>query len=279
MDELQLEELKQDSNNTEAKASANLPVLEEMSKVGLFMGHKKSKTHPRMRPYIFTTRNGTEIIDLAQTLQALEAALDFVKSKLANNGIILLVGTTPAAKATVEEYAKKLNFPYVTERWLGGTLTNFKTLAKRISYFKKLKADRGSGKFDKYTKKERLDIDREIAKLTLKFSGVENMENLPDIMFVVDITSNLIAVREAKRVRVPIVAVVNTDANPDMIEYLIPANDRSKAGIEWILAKLEAAVQEAKLMQAETVNAFVEGAAPAGKQELKSGGESTNDKS
>lgn len=239
-----LDEIKTDKTSEELPA--NLPVVEEMSKAGLFLGHQKSKTHPRMRPFIFTTRNGLEIIDLSQTLQAVEQAMDFIKSKIAAGGSILLVGTTPAAKAATEEVAKKLNFPYVTERWLGGTLTNFKTLSKRIGYFKKLRADRQAGKFEKYTKKERLDIDREIAKLTLKFSGTENMEVLPQLVFVVDVSANLIAIREAKRTNIPVVAVVNTDADPALVDYPIPANDRSRAGLEWIFSKMETAVNEAK---------------------------------
>ncbi len=240
-----LEELKTEVGANEAPA--NLPVLEEMAKLGLFLGHQKSKTHPRMKPYIFTARNKMEVIDLAQTWTALEKALEFLKSKLINGGKVLLVGTTPATKAATEEVAKKLDLPYVTERWLGGTLTNFKTLAKRIAYFKKLKTDRAAGKFDKYTKKERLNIDREIEKLTLNFSGTENMENLPSVLFVVDVPSHLIAIREAKRVGVPVIAVINTDSDPTTVDYPIPANDRSKAGVEWILSKVEAVVEEAKL--------------------------------
>ena len=244
MEDIILDELKTDKNGEEAPA--NLPVLEEMSKTGLFLGHQKSKTHPRMRPFIFTTRNGLEIIDLSQTLQALEQALDFIKSKVAAGGSVLLVGTTPASKAVTEEFAKKLNFPYVTERWLGGTLTNFKTLAKRIAYFKKLRSDRQAGKFDKYTKKERLDFDREIAKLTLKFSGTENMEILPQVMFVVDANAHIAAIREAKRTNIPVVGVVNTDVDPAAVDYPIPANDRSRTGLEWIFAKLESAINEAR---------------------------------
>ncbi len=227
-------------------AAADLPVIEEMSKAGLFWGHQKSKTHPRMKAFIAATRNGIEIIDLSQTLEVWEKTAEAIKSKLGDNGVILLVGTTPSSRAAVEALAKKLNLPYVVERWLGGTLTNFKTLSKRIDYFKKLRADREAGKFDKYTKKERLDIDREIKKLTLKFSGIENMQRLPEIVFVADIPHHLTAVREAKRMNIPIVAIANTDADPRLVDYPIPANDRSRAGIEWILSKLEAAINEAK---------------------------------
>lgn len=239
-----MQELKQDQ--AAEMPAENLPLLEEMMKAGLFLGHQKSKTHPRMRSYIFTTRNGMEVIDLPQTLAALEKALEFIKTKLANKGTLLLVGTAPAARAAVEEFGKKLNLPYVANRWLGGTLTNYKTLSKRISYFKKLKADRQAGRFDKYTKKERLEIDREINKLTEKFTGIDNMESLPEILFVIDISAHEMVVREGKRMKIPVVALVNTDANPDLVDYPIPVNDRSRSSVEWILGRLETAIAEAR---------------------------------
>jgi len=226
--------------------TAKLPVLEEMMRVGLFLGHRKSKTHPRMRPYIHTTRNAMEIIDMVMTLESLDKALEFIKSKITKGGSVMLVGTTPVAKEIVKEYAEKMNFPYVVERWLGGTLTNFKTLSKRVAYFKKLKDDKASGKLDKYTKKERLDIDREIAKLHTNFSGTENMDVLPQAMFVVDATHNMIAVKEGKKMGIPVIAMMNTDLNPEIVEYAIPCNDRTKEGIRWIMEKLAVAVADAK---------------------------------
>ncbi|MDD5547333.1 MAG: 30S ribosomal protein S2 [Candidatus Pacebacteria bacterium] len=225
---------------------AELMALEEMMKAGLFWGRRKAKTHPRMKSFVFATRNGIEIIDLHQTKQLFEESLDFIKSKIADGGSVLLVGTTPAAKAVTEEFAKKLNWPYVAERWLGGILTNFKTLSKRISYFKKLKTDKAAGRFEKLTKKERLNIDREIEELTIKFSGVENMEKLPAVVFVIGATEHLTAVKEAKIMKIPVVAMVNTDFNPEIVDYAIPSNDRSKPAIEWVLSKLETASEEAK---------------------------------
>ncbi len=224
----------------------DLPIIEEMAKVGLFLGHKKSKTHPRMKPFIFSVRNGMAIFDLSKTLEGLNKALAFVSAQVAAKGTVLVVGTTPASKAAAEAFAKKFNFPFVTERWLGGTLTNFKVLSKRIAYFKKLKADRASGKLEKYTKKERLDIDREIEKLTSKFSGIENMDAMPNALLVIDINSHIIAVKEAKKINIPVVAIVNTDADPMLAEYPIPCSDRSKGSIEWVLTKLEEAINSAK---------------------------------
>lgn len=237
--------------NKEAPIAAmdpkKLAVLEEMMKAGLSVGRKVSKTHPKMKPYIFGTRNGSSVIDLEESLRLLDSAMEFIKDKLASgNKTLLLVGTQPTAKTSVEEVAKRLNVPYVTERWLGGTLTNFKTLSKRIDYFKKLKSDKESGRLEKYTKKERLDFDRQIQKMTKMFSGIEQMDFLPDVLVAVDVNAHLTAVREAKRVKIPIVGILNTDTDPELVNYPIPANDRSKSSINWLLGRLEKTIEEAK---------------------------------
>ncbi|MDD5430664.1 MAG: 30S ribosomal protein S2 [Candidatus Pacebacteria bacterium] len=249
MKETILADLNQESSG---ENSADLAILEEMMKAGLSGGRGKAKTHPRMKPFIFTTRNGMEVIDLHQTLQFLNNALEFIKEKLTDKKNLLLVGTTPASKAAVEEFAKKHGCAYVTERWLGGILTNYKTLSKRISHFKKLKEGRSSGKFEKYTKKERLDIDREIEKLHTKFSGVENMEKLPEIVFVIDASHHMTAVKEAKILKIPVVAMISTDINPEIIDYPIPSNDRSKSAIEWVLGKLEEVIGKIKEKKIES---------------------------
>ncbi|MBI4992169.1 MAG: 30S ribosomal protein S2 [Candidatus Harrisonbacteria bacterium] len=236
--------------NKEAAAApkdpAQLAMVEEMMKAGLFIGMKSSKTHPKMRPFIFGVRNRSSVINLEETLNLLEKAMEFIKKKFSEKGTMLLVGTTPAARNSVEAAAKNLKLPFVVERWLGGTLTNFKTLSKRIAYFKKLKSDKETGRLDKYTKKERLDFDRQIQKMTVMFGGVEEMDAPPDVVFVVDVNSNMTAVREANRLKIPVVGVMNTDTDPGLIKYPLPANDRSKASIEWILGRLEKAVQEGR---------------------------------
>lgn len=227
----------------------NMPMLEEMMKAGLFIGRKNSRTHPRMKKFIFGTRSHSSVIDLEETVALLESAMEFVKSKVAAKGTVLFVGSTPAAKKTVEETAKRVQAPYVTERWLGGTLTNFKTLSKRVAYFKKLKSDRQAGRLDKYTKKERLDFDRKIAKMAIMFSGVEEMQALPDILLVIDVNSNMTAVREAKKLNIPVVGVLNTDTDPELVTHPIPANDRSKASIDWVLSQFEKAIEAGKAAQ------------------------------
>ncbi len=245
MDELIVEE-KETESTASPKEAANMPLLEEMMKAGLFLGRKTSKTHPRMKPFIFGVRNRSSIIDLEETLRLADAATDFVEGVVAGNGDVLIVGTTPTAKDSVESLAKRLEMPFVTERWLGGTLTNFKTLSKRIAYFKKLKSDRESGRLDKYTKKERVDFDRQIQKMTTMFSGVENMDDLPKALFVVDVKANMIAVREAKRLKIPVAGIMNTDTDPELVDYPIPANDRSKQSVDWVLGRLEKAVESGR---------------------------------
>ena len=229
-----------------AVSAADMAFLEEMAKAGILYGRKKSKTHPRMKRYIFGTRNSIEIFDLIQTLSAVEKAQEFLEEVVKKGGLVLLVGTQPAAKALVKNLASKFNFPYVIERWLGGTLTNFKILSQRISYYLKLKADRESGVLEKYTKKERLDFDREIEKLGINFSGLENLKKIPEAVIMVDTNVHETAVREANRLNIPVVALINSDANPDKIKYPIPANSSAKTSIEWIFQKFEAAIEKAQ---------------------------------
>ncbi len=230
---------------------AKLALLDEMMKASLFMGKRHAKTHPRMKPYLFGVRNNMEIIDLEETARLLDQAMEFVKNKVAAKGVVLLVATTPVAKDSVAELAVRLALPSVTERWLGGTLTNFKTMSKRVSHFKKLKSDKEAGRLDKYTKKERLNFDRQIAKMTRMFGGVENMERLPDVIFVVDVNKQMIPVHEAKLLKIPVVGVMNSDTDPETVNHPIPANDRSKLSVDWILARLEKAVTDGRAMAAE----------------------------
>lgn len=221
-------------------------ILEELVKAGVLYGRKKSKTHPRMQRYIYTTRNGIEIIDVVQTLSLIDKAAEFLKSVAKNKGLILFVGSTPAAKEDVKALAEKLGYPFAAERWLGGTLTNFKTIHQRLEYYFKLKADRDAGKLEKYIKKERVGFDKEIARLSTLFSGLELLNQLPQALVVVGSTSHETAVREARRLHIPIVGIISSDADPEIIDYPIPANDRAKTSINWILERLGKAIEEAK---------------------------------
>lgn len=245
-----------ESNNETSNVrpgSAELALLEEMMRAGLALGKRSSKTHPRMKNFVFGSRGGIEIIDLEETLDLLEKAMNFIKEKISKKAVLLLVGTTPVINEQVKKAAEKLGLSYVIQRWLGGTLTNFKTIVKRIAYFKKLKSDKEAGRWEKYTKKERLNLDRQIQKMNIMFSGLENMDGLPDIVFIIDVNKHMTAVREANRLGIPVVGVMNTDTNPELAAYPIPANDRSRQSAEWILQKLEKAVTEGKQLASETV--------------------------
>jgi len=221
-------------------------LFEEMTKAGVLYGRKKTKTHPRMRKYIFTTRNGVEILDIAQTWGLLEQAIEFLQGIVRGRGLVLLVGTTPAAKVLVKALGEKTGMPFVNERWLGGTLTNFKTLSTRLQYFLKLRSDREAGRLEKYTKKERLKFDKELARMSIIFGGLEKMTELPKTLVIMGATSHETAVREANRLGIPVVAVMANDTDPDLIQHPIPANDRSRTSITWILERLGQAIETGK---------------------------------
>lgn len=229
----------------------DLATLKEMMMAGLMYGHKKSKTHPKFKPYIYMTRNGIEIIDLTQTLPALERSIEFIKSQLKEGGLVLVVASQPAAKEAVKNLAEKFNFSYINERWIGGLLTNFKVISQRIEYFKKIQTDFEKGEFEKYTKKERIMINRNIHRMRKMFTGLENLTKLPAVIFMIDpsLKGHTTAVREAKRMKIPIVAVLDSDDNPELIDYPIPANDHSKMSIEWIINRILNSLESSKPLE------------------------------
>ena len=231
------------AENLPEEKSADTALLEEMAKAGLLFGRKRSRTNPRMKKYIHTTRNGVEIFDLVQTIELIDKARAFLKEMVKTGRPILFVGTTPASQATVKAIAEKFGYPFVAERWLGGTLTNFETISKRLNYYMTLKSDQATGKLDKYTKKERTAMDKEIARLTRLFGGLEKLSALPAAIVVAGTDAHDIAIREAKRMRVPVISIANTSASPDMIDYIIPSNDNSVLSIQFIFKKLEEAIQ------------------------------------
>lgn len=212
---------------------------------GVFYGRKRTKTNPRMRPSILATRNDIEIIDLEKTLESLEGALKFISEKVKAKGTILAVGTQPQAVEGVLKLAKEFGMPYVTVRWLGGLLTNFKVLSKRIEYYKKLKSDLKTGGLEKYTKKERLGFERETRRMEELFGGLENYAALPDALLVIDPNSHLAAVREARKLKIPVVAYVNTDADPDFTNYPVVGNTKARTSVNWFLEKVGDAIREA----------------------------------
>ncbi len=218
-------------------------LLDEITKAGVLYGRKRSKTNPRMRKYILTTRNDFEIFDVQKILDLGQKAEDFLKSVAAKAGMFLVVGTEAAHKSAVKDFADRLGIPYVNNRWLGGTLTNFKTLSQRVQYYLKLKSDLETGRLDKYTKKERVQFTKQSIRLDKLFSGLDKMTRLPQALIVVGSNSHITAVREARKVKIPVIAILSSDSDPDMVNFMFPGNDRSKSSITWILERFAKAIE------------------------------------
>ena len=222
----------------------------EMIDAGVFYGRKKTKTNPKMRPFVFANRAGIEIINLQKTADALEKAVEFIKETISKGKELgIVVGTEPAAESATRALADRFSFPYVTGRWVGGTITNFPIISKRVEHMKKTRTGLASGAFESYTKKERLDMDREVKRLEILMGGLENLSREPDFMIVVNPIVNITAVREARRRKIPIVAFANVDADPDMIDHLVPGNDKAKLSISWFMEKMEKAIEEGMKMK------------------------------
>ncbi len=223
-----------------------IPTIEEMLKAGMHFGHRTSKWHPKMEPYIFTTRNGIHIIDLIKTQKLLKVALEFIKKAASEGKTILFVGTKAQARKPIERLAKETGMPYITGKWLGGCLTNFTVIKRSVKKYKDLLEQKEHGKLDKYTKKERLNFDREIAKLEARFGGLVNLNKLPDALFIWDIKKEKTAVKEAKRKNIPVIAVCDTNVDPTGIKYIIPSNDDATKTIKLVLRLVEEAIKEGK---------------------------------
>jgi small subunit ribosomal protein S2 len=199
-----------------------------------------------MKPYLSGMRNGIHIIDLEKTAEKLKEALIFVEDFISQGKVLLLVGTKVQFKDLVKNVAKECDLPYVSERWLGGTFTNFDTMKKRIGYFKDLEKKKKEGGLEKYTKKERAKIDEELKEYEVKFGGIKNMEKLPEAIFVLNMKKDEIAVKEAKMKNVKVVGISHTNTNPDLADYPIPANDDARSSVQYILEKVKEAILSAK---------------------------------
>jgi len=218
----------------------------DLLKSGAHFGHQKSKRYPKMDKYIFGLKDGGHIINLEETIRALEGLAKFIKKLVAEDGQILFIGTKRQAKKIIKENAEKCNMPYVVFRWIGGTFTNFKNIYKLPQKLKELEENKEKGTYEKNTKKEKLIIDREIDKLKEMVEGIRNMDKLPAAVFVVDIKNQSTAVEEAIKKNIPIIAIVDTNVNPEKVTYPIPANDDSVKTIELITSSVSEAVLEAK---------------------------------
>ena len=218
---------------------------------GVHFGHRTNKWDPRMKPYIFTERNGIHIIDLQQTSKLLNQAYNVVRDAVANGGNVLFVGTKRQAQETVAEEAARCGMPYVTERWMGGMLTNWTTMHARIQELERLEKMRDNNELERLTKKEGLLISREITRLTTRLSGTRSMKRRPDVLFIIDVGREESAVHEANLLGLPIVAMVDTNCNPLNVDYVVPSNDDAIRAIKLLVAKIADAVLEGKAMRKE----------------------------
>ncbi len=220
--------------------------MKELLETGVHFGHRARKWNPKMDEFIFTARNGVHIIDLQQTLATLNEVHDKVRDTIARGGNVLFVGTKRQAQDAIQFESDRSGSPYVNQRWLGGTLTNWKTIKQRLDAMKKLERDRDEGIFDLLVKKERLMKQREIERLNQRLGGLRNMERLPSMLFVVDVLREHTAVREANVMNIPVVAMVDTNGDPDSIDYVLPSNDDAIRAIRLLTSAIAEAIIEGR---------------------------------
>ncbi len=223
--------------------------LLEMLQHGVHFGHQQSRRHPKMDPFIFTTRGGISVINLEKTKVALTQASAFVRDLVANGGSIVFVGTKKQAREIVQQAALQAAMPYVVDRWIGGLFTNFGNVRELIKKLHRLKQERMTGDWNKYTKKEQLDLQEEVDRLEKLVGGVASLERLPDAIFVVDVKNEKTAIREAVKTKIPVVAMCDTNINPAPINYVIPANDDATKSIAYVCNVLVEAVQAGRAEQ------------------------------
>lgn len=220
--------------------------MKQLLEAGVHFGHQTRRWNPKMAPYIFTERNGIYVIDLQKTVHKLEEAYAFVKNLVNEGGTILFVGTKKQAQTAIEEEAIRCGMFYVSQRWLGGMLTNFATISKRVQRLKELEAMEEDGSFQVLPKKEVIQLRLERDKLTKFLKGIKNMGKLPDALFIVDPRKERIAISEARKLGIPIVAIVDTNCDPDEVDYIIPGNDDAIRAVNLLSAKIADAVLEGK---------------------------------
>lgn len=230
----------------------SLATMKELLEAGVHFGHYTRRWNPKMRPFIFTERNGIHILDLAQTVEKLTEATDAVRSCAAKGGTVLFVGTKKQAASSLQEAAERCGSPYVIDRWLGGMLTNWQTMRQRVTTLLDLENRRDRGEFAMLSKREQLQIERKIEKLNKRLGGIKHMHDLPDIMYVVDTRREHLAVGEANKLKVPIAAIVDTNCDPDPITYVIPSNDDAIRALKLITDKIADAIIEGRTEREST---------------------------
>src|SRR5215510_15996096 len=223
--------------------------MKQLLEAGVHFGHQTRRWNPKMRRFIFGERNGIYIVDLHQTLDRIDGAYRFVRETVSEGGTVLFVGTKKQAQEPIENAAKSCGMPYVNFRWLGGMLTNFQTVHSRVNKLRELQRQVDSGEVDLMSKKEGLKVRRDLAKLERNLGGIKNLEKLPSAVFVIDTKKEHIAVTEANRLKIPVVAVVDTNCDPDIIDYVIPGNDDAIRAAQLMSRVIADAVIEGKHIQ------------------------------
>ncbi|MCD6233250.1 30S ribosomal protein S2 [bacterium] len=218
--------------------------LEKMMQSGLHLGHIVSKLNPKMANFVVGVRGNVHVIDLEKTALHLERALEFIKELTSQGKNILFIGTRSPIRNLVLESAKSVGMPYVVNRWLGGTFTNFETIHRGMKHYKELQEKKEKKELSQYTKKERVRFTKEIERLKIKFEGLENLDELPSAIFVCDVGENILAIKEARKMKIKVVAIVDTDCNPSLIDYPIPASDNSIPSVRYILKKVEEVIKK-----------------------------------
>lgn len=221
-------------------------LVAELVTAGVLTGHKRSKTHPRMRQHIALNRNEIELLDPESTITTLDAAVKFIAEKLGTDGLLMVVGTTAPAREAIKAFARDLKYPYVVTRWLGGTLTNFKVISDRIRYYVDLRDKKEKGELSKYTKKEQLKFSEEIGKMSVTFDGLLKLTRLPSVLLVVDPKEHMTAIKEAVRLNIPVVAIMDTNDDPKLVTKPIFANDHARDSISWVIAKIKEGLELGK---------------------------------
>jgi small subunit ribosomal protein S2 len=220
--------------------------MKQLLEAGVHFGHQTRRWNPKMKRYIFAERNGIYIIDLQKTVRMIDEAYNFVRESVLAGGTVLFVGTKKQSHDTIKEEAERCGMFYVNERWLGGMLTNFKTIRSRVSHLKRLEKMEGEGVFDVLPKKEVLSLRKEMERLRKYLGGIRSMDRLPSVLYVVDPRKEQIAVAEARRLRIPIVAIVDTNCDPDEVDFVIPGNDDAIRAVRLITGKIADAVIEGR---------------------------------
>jgi small subunit ribosomal protein S2 len=227
--------------------------MKALLETGVHFGHRTRRWNPKMKPYIFTERNGIHILDLQQTITLIDDAYNFVRDTVSQGGVVLFVGTKRQAQDTVSREAARCGMPYIVQRWLGGTLTNWKTIRGRIQRLDVLEKKRDAGDFEGLKKRERLMLEREIDKLHLRLGGIRKMMDLPDAIFIVDVGNEDTAVTEANKLDIPLIAMVDTNSDPDNVDYVIPSNDDAIRAIKLIVGKMADAALEGLAIRQENL--------------------------